>query len=279
MAPPKKEAGSLSRPLPSDLASISGSPPAIKSGKESSPAKKSGSSAIKSNSAKVSPDKVAKTPDKSKKPFRFRWMKKLKPSNGSTSEQDENTADAIEESKGSTVKARTNGTPTKKVRGSASSTKFESLMDFNAAVGATKLARSVPKTARKVLFGTKPTSKGNNDTVMKDIGNGDDDESEDDDGEEKEGLYMTPLYAAQADWTPPADEHGLIGPDHPSVPKSLNNMEKARKKAQGPQDKNGRVHGRELVHWHRKKSPIRLGERRHDRIFIESSHEALVCQS
>jgi hypothetical protein len=46
-----------------------------------------------------------------------------------------------------------------------------------------------------------------------------------------------------------------VGPDHPSVPRAMNNMERARKKMKSPSDRpdpNGRLKGRKLVLWHRK---------------------------
>ena len=57
------------------------------------------------------------------------------------------------------------------------------------------------------------------------------------------------------------ESNELVGPDHPSVPKSLNTTEKHNKKLKGPQDPNGRVHGRKLVMWHRKSSfPMPVAE-------------------
>jgi hypothetical protein len=47
----------------------------------------------------------------------------------------------------------------------------------------------------------------------------------------------------------------VIGPDHPSVPHSANNMERyllRQSRGMGKHDPNGRYHGRTLVHWHRK---------------------------
>jgi hypothetical protein len=185
-------------------------------------------------------------------------MKKLKSSNGSTSKQDENDANAIQESKGPRSKTSSHGKSTKKARGSANLTKFENLMDFNAAATAQPARSGPPKTPRKFLFGTKPTHTNSEDTSMKDTVDSSDEEqyiSDEyecyDEEEEEEGSEKPPRYAIPLDWVPPADEHGLIGPDHPSVPKSLNNMEKARKKTQGPVDQNGRHHGRGLVQWHR----------------------------
>jgi hypothetical protein len=255
---PAKEAGSFGRPLPSDLGPINTtSQAAPKSGKGSSPIKKSGTSVIKSNSAKVSPDKVAKTPDKSKVPFRYRWMKKLSPSNGDTSERDKNGADNLQESRGTRARVSANGKSTKKTRGSASTTNFEKLIDFNAAAAKKSAPSGPPKTPRKFLFGIKPTHNKYENTQMKDAANSDDelyksDEYEDCEDENDEEGMNEETPRSTSEWTPAADEYGLIGPDHPSVPKSLNNMEKARKKTKGDVDPNGRHHGRELVHWHRK---------------------------
>lgn len=60
---------------------------------------------------------------------------------------------------------------------------------------------------------------------------------------------------------PPAafrDESGRpIGPDHPSVPKAMNNMQKySNKVTEQGRDPNGRFHGRNLVMWHRKFSSL-----------------------
>jgi hypothetical protein len=56
---------------------------------------------------------------------------------------------------------------------------------------------------------------------------------------------------------PYADKRGIIGPWHPAIPHSINNMEKHGRKAraiQGETDPNGRLAGRLLVQWHRKSS-------------------------
>lgn len=56
---------------------------------------------------------------------------------------------------------------------------------------------------------------------------------------------------------PYADKRGIIGPWHPAIPHSINNMEKHGRKARsipGEVDPNGRLAGRLLVQWHRKSS-------------------------
>jgi hypothetical protein len=56
---------------------------------------------------------------------------------------------------------------------------------------------------------------------------------------------------------PYADKRGIIGPWHPAIPHSINNMEKHGRKARstpGEIDPNGRLSGRLLVQWHRKYS-------------------------
>jgi hypothetical protein len=64
----------------------------------------------------------------------------------------------------------------------------------------------------------------------------------------KEGSMGAPESDSQSTDNP-------AGPDHPRVPRAMNNMEKARKKMKSPLDRpdpNGRLKGRKLVLWHRK---------------------------
>jgi len=70
----------------------------------------------------------------------------------------------------------------------------------------------------------------------------------------KEGNIGAPESDGQS--TDSAEAGGNpVGPDHPSVPRAMNNMEKARKKMKSRVDRpdpNGRLKGRKLVLWHRK---------------------------
>jgi len=261
MAPSRKEAGSSGRlelgampPLTAPATATS------KSGNGSSSIKKSGTSAVKSKSSKVSPDKVAKAPDKSKQPFRYRWMKKITPSNAEASGREKKGADSLQGSKGNKSKATGNDKLAKASRSPASPHKFEKLIDFNATAGAVaKKSTASPTTPRKFLFGTKPTHSTENDTQMKDAEGSDDEQYNSDryescEDEDDDSTEYTPRSAMQVGWVPAVDEKGdPIGPDHPSVPQSANNMEKARRKTKADvEDPNGRKHGRKLVHWHRK---------------------------
>jgi hypothetical protein len=63
----------------------------------------------------------------------------------------------------------------------------------------------------------------------------------------KEGNMGAPESDSQSTDNP-------VGPEHPCVPRAMNNMEKARKKMKSPlgrPDPNGRLKGRKLVLWHR----------------------------
>lgn len=264
MAPSRKEGGSSGGLELGTLSPLTGpAAAASKSGNGSSPTKKSGTPAVNPKSTKVSPDKVAKTPDKSKQPFRYRWMKKITPSNAEASGREKKGADALQGSKENKSKASGNKKSTKTTRGSASPHKFEKLIDFNATAGAAaKKSTAPPSTPRKFLFGTKLIHPTEKDTCMTDAGDNHDGQYNSDvyescEEEDDDSTDYTPRSTMQSGWVPVVDENGdRIGPDHPSVPQSANNMEKARKKTKADVvDPNGRIHGRKLVHWHRKWLP------------------------
>lgn len=237
---------------PSDIdMSRSGSPDAATSvAMTTTPAKKPSvkarkTSVLDSNSAKMSPDKVTKSTSKPK-PFRFKWMKKVSSTgvpfvqNGSDDGEEDLMADSPEEKGGLARTPSSMGKGKHVYKGGktlpAPGVEDQSKMEEEGIEPATVTPR------RQITFQESDTEEEEHDGADEDIPAGDEVENEAEAEEEDND-------GAEA-WM---DEHGKIGTYvHPEVPKALNTMEKARKKAKGPADPNGRFVGRKLVLWHRK---------------------------
>lgn len=240
--------------------------------KAGTPAKAVGTP-TKPKNVKLSPDKVSKASnsDGNKTPFRFRWAKKNPNAQTIKIEQDESGADlplpkstgrakAISAAKGTVAK-----TPDRNLEKS-----MKALIDFNmqsagkSAIGESS-ARDEDSTAgatpKKRLLPAVPVHANDNDTEMRGV----DESGKEKDIEPDENQYLSdenkkgessdeeeydPMDIKIA---PKSSKKEIIGPYHPSVPRAVNNMEKAKMRAKSTShDPNGRHAGRILVHWHRK---------------------------
>jgi hypothetical protein len=163
-----------------------------------------------------------------------------------------------------------------------SSNKFDSLIDFNSTTIKANTGRSAPRSSPpKFLLGSKQRSAENERLDKKDADEADPfeedgygavdtdegnvwEEETDYEGEEegakKEGgepnthrkRKLLVKFSINVQPLTPSGE--VIGPDHPSVPKSANDMKKhalRQSRGIGQHDPNGRYDGRVLVPWHR----------------------------
>jgi hypothetical protein len=279
-------------PTPSPAKSGKGKSPANQGGtpakkvgatarKAVTPAKKAATLAkttgtlAKSKNTKVSQNKVSKTPSTDgKAPYRFRWSKKVPNGQVIKIEQAETDANVPLANAGE-VKA-VSASKVKKAKISESiqenSMRADSpntskpLLSFNESVNQSEaglIPSFSPATPRKFLFGTNPAYANSKDTEMKDADEVDDaqymsDEyhraDSEDEADREELAEHEPLDVEVAAESPNVKH---VGPHDPSVPRAINNMEKAKLRAKSTcHDPNGRHHGRVLVHWHREYFPF-----------------------
>jgi hypothetical protein len=242
-----------------------------------SAAKKAASSAIKPANAKVSPDKVAKATLSSKKEFRYSWSKKHPGAETIKIELDEASANYLRESG---HKAKTTSAPKGlQAKAVASPSKKPTTPPSKSDTGRSATASS----PRQLLFGLKQGPPEEEENDINEAGEPDPyeedeyeaydsdeevaweeetdyEEGEEEDDKKEDGGPKTPrkrksMVKFPVDVQPLTPGGEVIGPDHPSVPHSANNMERyllRQSRGMGKHDPNGRYHGRTLVHWHRK---------------------------
>ena len=222
-----------------------------------SSAKKTAPSAVKPANAKVSPDKVAKATTSSKKQFRFSWSKKHPGAETIKIELDEASANYLRESD---HKSKTTPASKSDTKRSATASSPRQLL-FGLKQGPPeKEENNINEAGEPDPYEEDGYEAYDSDEEVAWEEETDSDEGEEGDAKKEDGEPKTPrkrksLVKFPVEVQPLTPGGEVIGPDHPSVPHSANNMERyllRQSRGMGKHDPNGRYHGRTLVHWHRK---------------------------